>query len=173
VYTPDQREDDVSPDERERLRRKSRESGVLFSVHAPCSADPTTPGGIDAIRRSIRFAGDVGARVVNLHLFPEHGARPFTESFRPLLELAAAVGVRLSLENTPQCSTDDFNATFGVLSDVPEATGRVGMCLDMGHANLFLGTRKNYLRFVDLLGEHVPIIHCSVRASVVDDDHLN
>jgi sugar phosphate isomerase/epimerase len=166
-------EDDVSAAERERLRRTSQERGILFSVHAPHAADPTTRAGTAAIRRSIRFAGDVGAGVVNLHLFPEHGSRPFADSLGPLLEDAAAAGVRLSLENTPQTSPDDFNAVFGVLSAVPEAAGRVGMCLDMGHANLFAGTRNNYLRFVDLLGEHVPIIHWHAHENWGDrDSHL-
>ena len=36
------------------------------------------------------------------------------------------------------------------------------MCLDMGHANLHLGTRNNYVRFVDRLGDHVPIIQWHV-----------
>jgi len=43
----------------------------------------------------------VGAGVVNLHLFCEHGAKPFAEALRPLLVGARAAGVRLCLENTP------------------------------------------------------------------------
>jgi sugar phosphate isomerase/epimerase len=79
----------------------------------------------------------------------------------------------LSLENTPQTSPDDFNAIFGVLSGMPEACGRIGMCFDMGHANLFSGTRNNYLRFVDLLGEHVRIIHWHAHENWGDrDSHL-
>ncbi len=146
---------------------------MLFSVHAPYAADPTAPEGADAVRRSIRFAGEVRAGVVNLHLFREHGAGHFAEALGPLLEMAAAVGVRLSLENTPQTAPDDFNATFDVLSDMPEAAGRVGMCFDMGHANLFSGTRNDYVRFVESLGEHVPIIHWHAHENWGDrDSHL-
>jgi sugar phosphate isomerase/epimerase len=146
---------------------------VLFTVHAPHAADPAVREGGDAVRRSIRFAGDVGASVVNLHLVPDHGARPFADSLRPLLGAAATAGVRLSLENTPQTSPDHFNAVFGVLSGMPEARGRIGMCFDMGHANLFPGTRNNYVRYVDLLGEHVPIIHWHAHENWGDrDSHL-
>jgi sugar phosphate isomerase/epimerase len=82
--------------------------------------------------------------------------------------------VRLSLENTPQTSPDDFNAVFGVLSAMSEAAGRVGMCLDSGHANLFPGTRNDYLKFVDLLGDHVPIIHWHAHENWGDrDSHLS
>jgi sugar phosphate isomerase/epimerase len=166
-------EDDVSPSERERLRRIAEEHGLLFSVHAPIAADPTTREGADAIRRSIQFAGDVGAGVVNVHLFPERGARPYATALVPLLEAASAVGVRLSLENVPQTSPDECNAVFGVLSAMPEATGRVGMCFDMGHANLFPGTRNDYVRFLDLLGEHIPIIHWHAHENRGDrDSHL-
>jgi sugar phosphate isomerase/epimerase len=166
-------EEDTDAREREQLRRESNAHRILFSVHAPHAADPVSPTGADAIRRSIQFGGDVGAAVVNLHLFPEHGAKPFANALSPLLKLATDVGVRLSLENTPFTSPDDFNAVFGVLSGMPEATGRIGMCLDSGHANLFTGTRNNYLRYVDLLGVHIPIIHWHAHENWGDrDSHL-
>jgi len=166
-------EDDTGPQERAQLRQAARARDVLFSVHAPCAADPVTPTGRETIRRSIQFGGDVGAGVVNLHLFPEHGARPFAESLGPLLEAAGAIGVHLSLENTPQTSPDHVNDVFEVLSTMPETAGRIGMCLDSGHANLFAGTRNDFLRFVDLLSEHVPIIHWHAHENWGDrDSHL-
>jgi sugar phosphate isomerase/epimerase len=166
-------EDDTSPAERAELRRVATDSGIQFSVHAPHAADPCTHAGAEAILKSIRFAADVEARLVNIHLFPQHGARPFAESLAPLLEIASSAGVRLSLENTPHTSPDDFNAVFGVLSTMKEGAGRVGMCLDSGHANLFAGTRNDFLRFIDLLGNHVPIIHWHAHENWGDrDSHL-
>jgi sugar phosphate isomerase/epimerase len=163
----------MGPPERAQLYLASQDQGILFSVHAPHTANPTSRAGADAIRRSIRFGGEVGAGVVNLHLFPEQGAKPFAESLGPLLEAAGAAGVRLSLENTPHTSPDHFNAVFGVLAEMPEATGRVGMCLDMGHANLYGGTHNNYVRFVDLLGNHIPLIHWHAHENWGDrDSHL-
>lgn len=166
-------EDDTPPPERAELLRASRSGGILFSIHAPFTADPTTAAGAAAILKSIRCGGDIGASVVNLHLFPEHPARSFAESLGPLLEEARSASVRLSLENTPQTSPDHFNAVFGVLAAMPEAAGRIGMCLDSGHANLFAGTRNDFLRFVDLLGGHVPIIHWHAHENWGDrDSHL-
>jgi len=166
-------EDDTPDTERAELLQASKVNGILFSVHAPVAADPTTTSGAEAIRKSIRFGGDVGADVVNIHLFSEHGAKPYAESLGPLLEAARSANVRISLENTPGTSPDDFNAVFGVMTAMPRATGRVGMCLDSGHANLFTGTQNDYLRFVDLLGEHVPIIHWHAHENWGDrDSHL-
>src|SRR5205807_626049 len=144
-----------------------------FSLHAPIDADPTRPAGVTALRKSILCAADLGAPIVNLHLFPEHAARPFAEALRPLVKEAAARDVRLSLENTPSVSPDDFNAVFGILATMPETRGHVGMCLDMGHANLHPATRNDFLRYVDLLGEHVPIIHLHAHENWGDrDSHL-
>jgi sugar phosphate isomerase/epimerase len=166
-------EDDTSSAERAELRRVSKERGILFSVHAPFEADPMTRTGSEALRKSIQFGGDVGAGVVNLHLFPKYEAMPFAESLGPLFEAARSANVRLSLENTPETSPDHFNSVFGVLSAMPESAGRVGMCLDSGHANLFPGTRNDFLRFVDLLGQHVPIIHWHAHENWGDrDSHL-
>ena len=166
-------EADMDAGERRGLRGDAARHGVLFSVHAPFAANPVGRAGAAAIRRSIDFAGDVAAGIVNVHLFADQGARAYADALGPLLEAARAAGVRLSLENTPQTSPDDFNAVFGVLSAMPEAEGRVGMCLDMGHANLHQSTRHDYLRFVDRLGEHVPIVHWHAHENWGDrDSHL-
>jgi endonuclease IV len=68
-------EDDMDLVERAELLRASSASGILFSVHAPYTADPTTQSGAEAIRQTIRFGGDVGVGVVNLHLFPERAGK--------------------------------------------------------------------------------------------------
>lgn len=167
-------EDEVSLEERAELLQTSREKNILFSVHAPFAADPMTDSGQDAILKSIRFGGDVGADVINVHLFPEHPAKLFADSLQPLLKAAQSVNVRISLENTPSTSPDHFNAVFGVLSAMPEARDRIGMCLDSGHANLFAETRNNFVRYVDLLGHHVPIIHWHAHENWGDNDsHLS
>jgi sugar phosphate isomerase/epimerase len=166
-------EADMDAVQRRVLRGEAAGHGMLLSVHAPFAANPMGREGAAAIRRSIDFAGDVAAGVVNVHLFADRGARAYADALGPLLEAARAAGVRLSLENTPQTSPDDFNAVFGVLSAMPEAEGRVGMCLDMGHANLQSSTRNDYLGFVDRLGAHVPIVHWHAHENWGDrDSHL-
>ena len=87
---------------------------------------------------------------------------------------ARTQGVKVSLENTPQTAPEDFNAVFARLARMPEvAAGRVGMCLDMGHANLCPSSRNDYLGFVDRLETHVPIIHWHAHENWGDrDSHL-
>jgi sugar phosphate isomerase/epimerase len=47
------------------------------------------------------------------------------------------------------------------------------MCFDMGHANLHGGTRNDYNRYIDLLGDHVPIVHWHAHENWGDRDaHL-
>src|SRR5437764_1829911 len=63
-------ESDMDAAARRHLRRTVEEHGMLCSVHAPYAADPVSQDGERAILRSIAFAGDISAGVVNLHLFP-------------------------------------------------------------------------------------------------------
>ena len=166
-------EDDTSIIKRAELHSATMKHGIKFSVHAPHAANPTTQSGTEAILKSIRFGGDIGADVVNVHMFPGHKTKQFAESLLPLLELGHRMGIRISLENTPQTSPDHFNAVFGVLSGMGLGADIIGMCLDSGHANLFEGTHNNYLEFIDQLGKHVPIIHWHVHENWGDrDSHL-
>ncbi|MFO0954389.1 MAG: sugar phosphate isomerase/epimerase family protein [Isosphaeraceae bacterium] len=166
-------EDDFDASQRRQLSEEAAARGLLFSVHAPIAANPVTPEGAAAIRRSIAFAGDVNAGVVNIHLFLDASRTAFAESLGPLLEASRAAGTRLSLENTPETSPEDFNAVFEALSSMPEAAGRVGMCFDMGHANIHHGTRHDYLGYLDRLDPRVPVIHWHAHENWGDrDSHL-
>jgi sugar phosphate isomerase/epimerase len=166
-------EDDVGSEERRRLRDLTAVEDIRCTVHAPIAATPLTPAGADLIRRSLDFARDVGARLVNIHLFFDRGAAAFARALVPLLSHAAGCGVLLVVENTPGDAPEHFNAVFDLLSDVPEAVDRAGMCFDMGHANLFGPTRNNYLAYLDRLGRHVPILHWHAHENWGDrDSHL-
>lgn len=166
-------EDCMSAEERVAVRKTAEEHDMLSSVHAPWAADPTTISGADAIRRSISFAGDIGAALVNFHLFPQHSTEVYVEALMPLLEAAAENGLQLSLENTRECSPDNVNAVFKLLAAIPETAGKIGLCFDMGHANIFTGTRNDYIAYFDRLGKHVPIIHWHVHENWGDrDSHL-
>ena len=104
-----------------RMRRIARDHNIAFSVHAPYAADPVMTTGAAAIRRSIDFAADVGARIVNFHLFCETPAAKFADAVVALLDDARSAGVVLTLENTPTTSPDHVNAVFRVLATIPEA----------------------------------------------------
>ncbi|PKL38755.1 MAG: hypothetical protein CVV41_22065 [Candidatus Riflebacteria bacterium HGW-Riflebacteria-1] len=166
-------EDTMSAAQRSECRAVALKHDILFSVHAPWAADPTKPAGAAAIMQSIRFAGEVGAGIVNLHIFPQYEAKVYVEALMPLIEAARPSGLRLSIENTRQTSPEAVNDIFAVISARQDAAGHVGMCLDMGHANLFAGTHNDYLSYVDQLGEQVPIIHWHAHENWGDSDsHL-
>jgi sugar phosphate isomerase/epimerase len=160
-------------DERRRLRNLGRDRDLLYSVHAPYAAAPFDAEGAAAIARSIDFAAAVGAGVVNVHLFAERGGEAFAQALLPLLRRARAVGVRVSVENTPETTPEHFNAAFAALARYADVAGAVGMCLDMGHANLCQATRNDFLGYVDRLGPQVSIIHWHAHENWGDrDGHL-
>jgi phosphoglucan,water dikinase len=156
------------------IRDTGRDHGVLFTVHAPWQANPLHPGAADLLIRSIDFARDIGAALVNLHLYMDEGAERYVRSLGPVIRHAADAGLRLTVENTPHTTPEDFNATFATLRELePERAAHVGMCLDIGHANLCATTRNNYVRFLDELAPEVPITHLHVHENYGDaDSHL-
>lgn len=166
-------EDMMPASERAVLRRRGIEANILFSVHAPWRADPTTPDGAELILRSIRFGSDIGAGVVNFHQFAGYSPQKFADSMLPLLIKARDAGIRLTIENTADSSPDSFNRLFALLNQMPEASGLVGMCLDIGHANLFAETGNDFLRYVECLDRQVAIFHLHAHENFGDrDSHL-
>jgi sugar phosphate isomerase/epimerase len=167
-------ESDMTADIRLRIRDTGAAHDVLFTVHAPWQANPLDADGIPLLIRSIDFARDIGADLVNLHLYMDAGPQGYSKALEPVLRHAAAAKLRVSIENTPQTTPDDFNQTFACLAELPAIpAGAVGMCLDIGHANLCLETHNNFIRYLDLLDVAVPIIHVHAHENRGDrDSHL-
>lgn len=166
-------ESNTTTAQRSKLRQVGESFDISFSVHAPHLANPENHRDAGTILESIRFGGDIKAKIVNVHLFKSQNYRKFAECLAPLVEEAKQAGMRISLENTPETSPSEFNAIFGILSATPETDGHVGMCLDSGHANLHPGTRNSFLKFLDMLGGHVPVIHWHAHENWGDkDSHL-
>jgi sugar phosphate isomerase/epimerase len=167
-------EGDMDAATRAWIRDTGRDRDVRFTVHAPWQANPLHAGGNEVLLRSLEFARDIGADLVNLHLVMDEGPAGFVQALTPLLESAPAAGLRLTLENTPHTTPDDFNQTFAQLAQSTTApTGTVGMCLDLGHANLCKTTRNDFLRFMDELSPVVPLSHLHVHENFGDaDSHL-
>jgi len=167
-------ESDMDDATRAWIRETGRQHGVLFTVHAPWQANPLQPGGADLLLRSVEFARDIGADLVNLHLYMDDGAAGYVAALAPVIRAAADRGLRVSIENTPHTTPGDFNATFACLRErVAGANGRVGMCLDVGHANLCGETHNDFIAYVDGLAPHVPVIHLHVHENYGDaDSHL-
>ncbi len=167
-------ESDMDADSRAWIRDTGAAHDVRFSVHAPWQANPLDADGIPLLLRSIDFARDIGAGLVNLHLYMDEGPAGFAKALEPVLRHAVAAKLKISIENTPQTTPDDFNETFDALGRLPDVpTGTVGMCLDIGHANLCRSTHNNFVRYLDLLSDVVPIIHVHAHENHGDrDSHL-
>jgi sugar phosphate isomerase/epimerase len=167
-------ESDMGADTRRWVRDAGAAHDVLFTVHAPWQANPLDADGIPLLIRSIDFARDIGADLVNLHLYMDDGPQGYARALEPVLRRAAAAKLRVSIENTPQTTPEDFNQTFACLAELPDIpAGTVGMCLDIGHANLCLATRNNFIRYLDLLADTVPLIHVHAHENCGDrDSHL-
>jgi len=167
-------EPDIDPAQRDWLREQGRAHDIRYTVHAPWQANPLYAEGRAFLSRSIAFARDIGSELVNLHLYMDAGPAAYVESLLPILAEATAAGIRLSIENTPHTTPVDFNQTFTCFRDNPAVQpGSVGLCLDIGHANLCQVTHNNFLRFLDLLAPVVPLIHMHVHENFGDaDTHL-
>ncbi len=167
-------EEDMDGPTRTWIREQGQTHDVRFTVHAPWQANPLHSGGVELLFRSLDFARDVGADLVNLHLYMDEGADSYVRSLTAVIRTAVKAGLRLSIENTPHTTPDDFNETFARLREVDLARpGTVGMCLDIGHANLCAPTRNDYIRYIDQLSSDVPLIHLHVHENFGDGDrHL-
>ncbi len=166
-------ESDMDAETRVWIRDTGAGNDVLFTVHAPWQANPLHADGIPLLIRSIEFARDIGADLVNLHLYMDDGPEGYASALEPVLMHAAEARLRISIENTPQTTPDDFKQTFACLEKLEGIpVGTVGMCLDIGHANLCLATHNNFIRYLDLL-DGVPIIHIHAHENRGDrDSHL-
>lgn len=166
-------ESDMDAGERRAIRTIGTEHNIRYTVHAPWQANPLYPEGEGVLKRSLDFARDIGADLVNLHLYMERGAQAYVDALAPVIAYSAQMGLRLSIENTPLTGPGDFNATFRCLGALGMDTRHVGMCLDIGHANLFSGTHNDYIRYIDELALELPIIHLHVHENWGDyDSHL-
>ncbi len=113
-------------------------------------------------------------RLFNIHLYHDRGVASFVRALAPVIDRLASVSIKLSIENTPLTGPGDFEDLFGELHENGWADPeQVGMCLDLGHANLFAATRNDFLKFMDLLGPDIPIIHVHLHENYGDlDRHL-
>lgn len=153
-------EDSIDLETREQIKEAAMEHDMALSVHAPWQANPFTRGAMELVSKSVTFALDIGASLLNIHLHTEEGIGGYVKAVRPIINLTAEAGLKLSIENTVLTGPEEFNELFRTLAKLKDIwTGHVGMCLDIGHANLYAQTNNDYLKFVDRLDSKVPIIH--------------
>jgi sugar phosphate isomerase/epimerase len=164
---------DLSAHTRAFIRAKAAQHGIRLSVHASLAADPRTAEGTEAFDRDADFARDIGARTVIIHLVPSD-LDAFAEGTLAVLDRLVPAGMILSIENTVAMAPEDFDVLFARLGKLdPPRAQHIGMCLDIGHANLHAGTRNDYLAYVDRLSPRVPIVHVHAHENRGDrDSHM-
>lgn len=165
---------DLETAQRALIRRTAEYHALRLSLHAHWTINPLEAATAPVLQRDLELARDLGAAVVVLHLYTEAGLPAYARALLPPLHWASAHGLQLAIENTVRTGPTDFNELFAALRQLasPELP-RVGMCLDLGHANLCAATRNDYLDFIDRLEPEVPIIHVHAHENWGDaDTHL-
>ena len=167
-------ESDLDESLRWSIREIGRARGMRLSVHARWQANPLHPDSYPVLLKDLELAQALGAALLNIHLYGEAGLGAYVEAITPLVRCVAEAGLQLSIENTPEHTPEDFNELFARLHGLDAVpTNHVGMCLDLGHANLCAATRNNYLQYLDRLSPQVPIIHLHLHENWGDtDSHL-
>ena len=167
-------EGDLSRDKRRQIRDAAKARGMRLSVHARWEASPLKPEARPVLLKDIELAEDLGAALLNIHLQVEEGLGRYTNSITWLLDRVSDAGIQLAIENTPSTAAEHFNELFTRLRDLDSVpTEHVGMCLDLGHANLCHDTRHDFLAYLDRLDAKVPIIHLHLHENWGDfDSHL-
>jgi sugar phosphate isomerase/epimerase len=165
--------EEVTVAERMLIRTTAHAHQIRLSVHAALDAGPLDGIARVKLLRDVDLARDIGARVVNMHLVPDD-VEAFCRTTLSLVDELAPSGITLALENTIAIGPKDVNRMFAGLQalDAERAHG-IGLCLDIGHANLHHATHNDYLGYVDALAEHVPIVHAHLHENWGDGDrHL-
>jgi len=167
-------EDDLDVEIRRHVKHTAFEHDIHLSVHVPWQLSPVEPKACERLFEDLEFAKDIGASLLNIHLDTDEGIGAYVDAIVPCITRLAQVGVKLSIENTPLTGPEDFNELFRRLHNLGFTdAAQVGMCLDIGHANLCGATCNDYLKFIDLLDPRVPIIHIHMHENYGDyDSHL-
>jgi len=165
--------DDVSMVERAFVRATAQSRHIRLSVHAALDAGPFDGPACIKLLRDIDLARDIGARVVNAHIVADD-VESFCRTTLSLADRLAVDGLTLALENTISVGPQKVNQVFTRLQTLDAKRAQsVGLCLDIGHANLHHATHNDYLGYVDALETHVPIVHAHLHENWGDGDkHL-
>jgi sugar phosphate isomerase/epimerase len=141
--------EDIGPAARAAFRMAAKRNRLRLSVHAALDSALVDGPARDRLLGDIDLARDLGAEVLNLHI-ADGGSADFCHATLALMDYLGPMGITLALENTVHVGPEDINRLFLRLqaADAERAAG-IGLCLDIGHANLHQGTHNDYLGFVD------------------------
>jgi sugar phosphate isomerase/epimerase len=162
---------DIPAETRAMVKDTALDHDICLSVHPHWHLNPLRPDDHEQLLQDIDFASDIGASLLNIHLQPEETIAAYAVAIIALLRRLTRLRIRLAIENTPLTGPEYFNELFGRLRGlVSSDEAHLGMCLDLGHANLCETTRNDYLRYIDLLDPHVPITHIHLHENYGDQD---
>ncbi len=166
-------ETDLAADARTSIRIEAQRHRVRLSVHGSWHASVLTTEGRERLASQAEFAADIGASVLVAHASPAVTTpSQFVDAVSPLVAFVASRGIALAIENTPDASPSQINELFRWFRR-RELQSAVGLCLDIGHANLCAPTRNDYLAYVDQLAAETPIVHVHLHENWGDQDsHL-
>ncbi len=163
---------DVDKDTRRYIKEKAKAHDISLSVHMPLWANPLENDSMGSIIETLEFASHIGAVLINIHLYTEKGLDAYLEAILPIIRIASDMGIKVAVENTPTTPPGAFNRLFELIRR-REQINHVGMCLDVGHANICEETRNDYIRFIDTISSDIPIIHVHLHENYGDtDSHL-
>lgn len=167
-------EEDIDMETRSYIKETAIKHNIRLSVHLPLLVNPLDSETHKIILDNLRFAMDIGAHLINIHLIKDRGLGDYVKAIMPLIRRTDEVGLKLAIENTPLINPEDFNKMFAIIQDLKGIkTEHVGICLDVGHANLCDSTRNDYLKFIDQIAMEVTIIHVHLHENYGDQDsHL-
>jgi len=179
-WFPDRRPDgrgwsegDLSPRARASIRNAAREHDIALSVHGAWDASLLSAAGNDTLLSQAEFAAEIGASTFVVHHSSADGLDQCVDGIGSLVGWLARHGIRIVVENTPQTSAGDVNELFRRLFSRGLPAGSVGMCFDIGHANLCPSTRNDYVGYLDQLAPDTPILHVHLHENWGDEDsHL-
>lgn len=166
--------DDMDAEMRSYIKKTALDNNVSLSVHAPWWANPLAAESSEVVLACFKFAEDINAALVNIHLYTENGLGGYVKSILPFIKRAEELNIKLAIENTPLTGPDDFNKLFAIIQQLNNAgIEHVGMCFDIGHANLCSATHNDFIGFFDQLSTAVPLIHMHFHENYGDyDSHL-
>jgi sugar phosphate isomerase/epimerase len=163
----------LEADQRQAVARTGWDANIRFSVHPPIPASPIGADQLRQLEAAIDFAAAIAATVVVVHLEADTDNAAFVQALQPMLTDAESAGLTLAIENTPAIGPDQLNDLFARFAQRGQASTPLGLCLDIGHANLCPDLPRDYLGYLDRLADHVPLAHLHVHENFGDGDtHL-
>ncbi|MEW6587465.1 MAG: TIM barrel protein, partial [Nitrospirota bacterium] len=128
------RADDLSAALRKWIRNTASANDIRLTVHSGVDFRVAGPNALQPLTGDIHFARDIGAVLFVMHLLHADDKRSLVESILSLVFALKQDCIMLAVENAPETTPEDVNGFFDFVAD--RGIDGVGMCFDIGHANL-------------------------------------